>query len=335
VLPQAAVTVGAATLPRSSSYTELFAARGQRGYVVVLPSDVGRPGRSIRVIEIAGDGQVAKQRSLAVGRVYAYDIMHVSVGPDGLYVGTVVLHRFFPKVPDELLRIDPTTLAIVARAKFPAGVSAVEQGQQLWASIDDGRVLRLDPRTLTLRASRRVVPKPSPLTVAMVSVSTPAIGAGSLWVLAIGEHQRLDLVRMDPTSLAVRSRTFVSGKSGSIPWQSIQDVAAGSSSVYLWGNEIVPVDPHGAVVGRPISGADLEVESRSTSEPELESLAVDGSTLVALLGGPPSALVELDSRGRLLAQTALPGTTGELAVSGPNAWFGQGERFVHVRLYLP
>ena len=264
------------------------------------------------MIEIAGGGRVVRQRSLVVGRVYAQDIADVSAGPDGLYIGTGVLHRFFPTVPDELLRIDPTTLKVVARAKFPAGVTAVEQGRQLWAAIDDGRVLRLDPRTLKVRASRRVVPKPTPLTAAMVSVWAPAIGAGSLWVLAADEHQRLDLVRMDPTSLAVRSRTFVSGKSSPIRWQSIQAVAAGSSSIYLWGNETVPVDLHRAVVGQPIS------------EQNLGSLAVDGSTLVALVGGPPGALVELDAQGRLLAQTALSGATGDLAVSGRDAWFGEG-----------
>ena len=288
-------------------------------------------------MEIAGDGRVVRQRPIVVGHVYAQDIADVSDGPDGLYLGTAVLHRFFPNVPDEILRIDPTTLAIVAKAKFPARVSAVEQGQQLWAAIDDGRVLRLDPRTLSIRTSRRVVPEPSPLTEPLVAVSTPAIGAGSLWVLTADEHERLDLVRMDPTSLAVRSRTFVSGKSGPIPWQSIQEVAAGSGSVYLWGDEIVPVELHGAVVGRPISEADLAVESRSTSRPELESLAVDGSTLVALVTpfGGPSTLVELDSQGRLLAKSTLSGTAGELAVSGRDAWFGEGEVLVHARLNLP
>lgn len=335
-VPQAAATVGVATLRIPPSYTALFTATGQQAYVVILPPDTVPPRRAIRVIEIAGDGRVIKRRSLVVGRVYANDIMSVSAGADGLYVGTGVLHRFFPNVPDELLRIDPSTLAIVARAKFTAAVSAVEQRQRLWAATDDGRVLRLDPRTLAIRASRRVVAEPTPLTAATVSVSTPAVGAGSLWVLAAGERQHLDLVRMDPATLAVRSQTFVSGKSGPIPWQSIQEVAAGSS-VYLWGSEIVPVALHGAVVGRPIGEAELGGESRSAGRPELESLAVDGSTLVALvtpLGGP-SALVELAPQGRLLAQTTLSGIAGELAVSGRDAWFGEGRRFVHVRLNLP
>ncbi len=318
--------VGVATLRYPPTYTWLFAATGQRGFVVVLPAaDFPNP-RAIRVIDIAGDGRVVRQRSLVVGRVYAEDIADVSAGPDGLYIGTGVLHRFFPTVPDELLRIAPTTLKVVARAKFPAGVTAVEQGQQLWATTDDGRVLRLDPRTLKVRASRRVVPKSTPLTPAMVSVSAPAIGAGSLWVLAADEHQRLDLVRMDPTSLAVRSRTPVYGRGSSIPAEdTISYVAAGSRGVYLWGDEtIVRVNAHGAVEGKPIS------------EPNLGSLAVDGSTPIALVG-PPGALVELDAQGRLLAQTALSGATGDLAVSGRDAWFVEFvevERFVHVRLNL-
>jgi hypothetical protein len=323
-VPQAAVTVGVATLPFSPNYTELCAARGQRSFVVVLPPEVWPRRRAIRVIEIAGDGRVIRQRSLVVGWVYAADIMDVSAGPDGLYVGTGVLRRFFPHVPDELLRIDPTTLAIVAKAKFSAGVGAVAQGQQLWAVIDDGRVVRLDPRTLAVRASRRVVPKSSPLTPAMLSGSAPAIGAGGLWVLAADEHEHVDLVRLDPTSLAVLSRTPVYGDDSTIPrGDSITYVAAGGGGVCLWGDEIiVPVNTHG-------------VEGQPTSEPNLESLAVDGSTLVALLGGPPGALVELDPQGRLLAQTALSGSVGELAVSGFDAWFGKGEAFAHVRLNLP
>ena len=34
--------------------------------------------------------------------------------------------------------------------------------------------------------------------------------------------------------------------------------SAGSSSVYLWGNGIVPVDVHRGVEGRPITEANLE-----------------------------------------------------------------------------
>ncbi len=326
-VPPAAVTVGVATLRYPPTYTWLFAATGQRAYVVVLPAADWPKSRAIRVIEIAGDGRVVKQRSLVVGPVYAQDIMDVSAGPDGLYIGTTVLRRFFPHVPDELLRIDPTTLAIVATTKFSAGVGAVEQGQQLWAAIDDGRVARLDPGTLKVLASRRVVPKPTPVSAAMIWVSTPAIGAGSVWVLASDEHQHLDLVRLDPTTLAVRSRTPVHGKGSSISAEdTISYVAAGSRGVYLWGEEsIVRVNAHGAVEGKPIS------------EPNLGSLAVDGSTPIALVG-PPAALVELDPQGRLLARTPLPVGASELTVSGRDAWFVEyvkGERFVHVRLNLP
>ena len=319
-VPQAAVMIG--TLRLSPSDSESFAAIGQRAFAVVVPPQ----GPRIRVMEIAGDGRVIKQRWQVVGHVYANDIWDVSAGPDGLYVGTAVLHRFFPHVPDELLRIDPTTLAIVAKATFPAPVSAVEQGQELWASIGDGRVLRLDPQTLAIRASRRVAPKPSVATAALLSLSAPALGAGSLWVLVGDGRGHLELVRLDPTSLAVRSRTPVYGHGSAIRRGSINAVAAGNDGAYLWGDEIVPVDAGGAIEGRPVS------------EPGLQTLAVDGSTLVALVGAP-GALVELNAQGRLLARTALRDSSAELAVSGRDAWFmgdaGGGNGIVHVRLNLP
>lgn len=322
-VPQAAVTVGVATLRLSPCDTLLFAARGQRAFAVVLPPQ----GPRIRLMEIAGDGRVIDQRSLVVGHVYARGILGVSLGPDGLYVGTAVLHRFFPHVPDELLRIDPTTLAIVAKARFPARVAAVEKGQELWASIGDGRVLRLNPRTLAIRASRRLVPEPSPATAALLYMSAPALGAGSLWVLVGDGRGHLELVRLDPKSLAVRSRTPVYGHGSAIPRQSIQAVAAASNGAYLWGDEIVPVDVGGIIDDRPIR------------EPDLESVAVDGSTLVALVGGPPGALVELDRQGRVLARSVLRDGAGQLAVSGRDAWFlgdaGGGNGIVHVRLNSP
>jgi hypothetical protein len=323
-VPQAGVTVGVATLRLSPSDSVLLAAMGQRAFIVVQPPP---QGPRIRLMEIAGDGRVIDQRSLVVGHVYASDISGVSLGPDGLYVGTAVIHRFFPHVPDELMRIDPTTLAIVATATFPAPVAAAEQGQELWASIGDGRVLRLDPRTLAIRASRRVAPKPSAATAALLSLSAPALGAGSLWVLVGDGRGHLELVRLDPTSLAVRSRTPVYGHGSAIPRDSIQAVAAGNDHVYLIGDVIVPVDASGRLEGRPLS------------VPALESVAVDGPTLVALVGGSPGALVELNTQGRLLARTALRDGAGQLAVSGRDAWFlgdaGGGNGIVHVRLNLP
>ena len=217
-VPPAAVTVGVATLRFSPSYTELFAAAGQQAYAVVLPPETWPPRHAIRVIEIAGDGRVVKQRSLVVGRVYANDIRTVSAGPDGLYIGTGVLHRFFPHVPDELLRIDPSTLAIVAKAKFSDGVGAVEQGQQLRASIDDGRVLRLDPRHAegprleTGRAQADSCQRRDDLGCRRQPSGRAASGC---WLS--DEHQHLDLVRLDPTSLAVRSRTPVLGRAARSP----------------------------------------------------------------------------------------------------------------------
>jgi hypothetical protein len=276
---------------------------------------------------IAGDGRVTKQRWLTVGPAYDGDGWGLTAGPDGLYAGTHAVGQIpVQQTPDELLRIDPKSLAIVAKTRFPlpaSFVAAVATGQGLWVTLGDGHVLRLDPRTLAVLASRRLIPKPK----SWVYVSAPAIGAGSLWVEVDDGHGHFDLVRLDPRSLAVRSRTPLANYENLV-----SDIATGGDGVYLWGRNdlvggIVRVDAQGAIEGRPIS------------EPNLESLAVDGPRLVALVGGRSDALVELDLQGQLLARSTLRGVPDELVVSGRDAWFGGdaggGSGVVHVRLNLP
>src|SRR5438105_5419418 len=188
-LPPAGKVVG--TLRFSPYETVLFAARaGSLFELVPRP-----PSKRVVVMRVDGDGGTARSSFLLGSAQY---LTTPVAGPEGLYAGTAVIRRF-TKVPDELVRIDSHTLALQARASFPAWVEPVAQGPGLGASVGDGRVVRLDPRTLAVRASRRLVPAP---------VSRPAVGLGSVWVVA-GDARSLQLVRLDPVSLSVRSRTRV------------------------------------------------------------------------------------------------------------------------------
>ena len=305
-LPQAGAIVSTLRLPLRG--TVLFAARNRSLFALVVAP--GR-ARTITVVRVDPRGVVSRRR---VAFAHSGFLMNVSAGRDGVYAGTAVIKRF-ADVPDELVRIDAVTLRIRARAFFPAAVASAEDGRRMWASIGDGRVVRLDPRTLETEASRRIVPAGGSAVL-----SKPALGLGSLWVVA-GDETDLELVRLDPATLAVRSRTRIPTR-GDLS-QALRRVVADSRHVYLVGSAIVAVDAGGKLIGRP------------RLVPGLANAELHGSGLAGLTGGPPS-LVLLDARGRIRARTRLVDAGADLVVSGGDAWFlgdgGRGNGIVHVHL---
>jgi hypothetical protein len=308
VLPQAGLVVGTLRFPVRE--TPLFTARGGSLFVLNVPS---QRAKSITVTREGRSGTLTSRR---VPFALPYYLMDVSAGPDGVYAGTAVIKRF-TNVPDVLVRIDPETLAVQARASFPSRVAAIEQGRSMWASIGDGRVVRLDPRTLAIEASRRLL---SVAAVSMrgLSLSKPAFGLGSLWVLA-GDKLGLELVRLDPMSLAVRSKTDLSVGVA----RAVGRVIAGSGHVYLVGAAVVGVDARGKLLGRPVAAPDLAIAD------------IHGSGLVGLTA-PNPALVLLNAHGWIVARTSVHDDSLLLTVSGDNAWFlgdaGHGNGIVHVHL---
>lgn len=305
---QAGAVVGTVRLSPGQE-TALLAARPGALYAIVT---TGRTSQFTVLREVGG----VVTRSRVAFDLSNY-LVSVSAGRDGVYAGTAVIRRF-RDVPDELLRIDPRTLRVVARASFPSRVSTVEQGDSMWAAIGDGRIARLDPRTLKILASQQVLPAAA--IEAGGTLSAPAVGARSLWVLA-GTAPKLELVRIDPATLAIRSRTPLAAHG--VRAGAVHAVVAQGKSVYLVGSQVAGIRADGAVA------------SRSRAAPQLDAAEVDGSTLVGLVGAPP-ALVQLDAHGHVLRRTALRDAGGQLAVSGRDAWFvgdaGRGEGIVHVRL---
>jgi len=311
-LPQVGTTEG--TVRVSVRDTVLFAARGRSLFALVVP-----PGHaaSVTVMRVDHTGAATRNRVSfdLPGGGYLAD---VSAGPDGIYAGTAVIRRF-TQAPDKLVRIDPRTLTIRARASFPASVATVEQGSRMWAAIGDGRVVRLDPSTLAIEASRRVLSAAATASGAAV-LSKPAFGLGSVWVLA-GNVTNLELVRMEPTSLAVRSRTRV--PTGGDLAQALNHVAADASHVYLVGGALAAVGADGKLLGRPVLVGGLA------------NAAIHGTGLIGLTAEAP-ALVLLDPDGRIRARTTFADAGADLAVSGQDAWFlgdaGRGNGIVHVQV---
>ena len=171
----------------SRSAPERSTALGNALFLITFPE---QHATSITVERVDPTGT----RSRRLPFPLAYYLMDLSAGAQGLYAGTSVIKRF-TNVPDVLLRIDPVTLEVRARASFPARIAAVEAGDRMWASLGDGRIARLDPTTLRVLATRRLL---SARSVAMqgLGLSKPALGLGSLWGLA-GRGTHTDLIRMD------------------------------------------------------------------------------------------------------------------------------------------
>jgi hypothetical protein len=304
LLPPAGTVLGTIRIPVRD--TSLYTARGNTLFLITFPE---QHATSITVERVDPSGT----RSRRLPFPLAYYLMDLSAGAKGLYAGTSVIKRF-TNVPDELIRLDPATLKVLARAAFPARVAALEAGGRMWASIGDGRVVRLDPVTLRALALRRLISLRS-VAIQGLGLSKLAVGLGSLWVLA-GGGTHTDLVRMDPTTLAVRSRTRIP------PGKQITQVIGDASHVYL----VVPGIASGNANGKL---------GRLSPDMNLDAAAIYGDGVVGL-NDAKLALEILDAQGRVTASTSLRDMGGEVAISGGNAWFlgdaGSGNGIVHVRL---
>ena len=153
---------------------------------------------------------------------------------------------------------------------------------------------------------------------------TPALGLGSLWVLA-GDERDLQLVRMDPSTLAVRSKISVPTR-GNL-YQSLNSITADANHVFLTGRGLARVAADGQLTGPPMIGSGLA------------AAALHGSDLVAVTD-PPTALELLngdgDGDGHVQARLPLIDAGGSLAVSGDTAWLlgnaGHGDGIVQIHL---
>jgi hypothetical protein len=305
--PQAGQILG--VTPFSAKETELYAASESSLFVIVIPPD---NSPKITVMRIADDGSTASR-----GVPFSLEnyLMSMTAGPEGVFAGTAVVKRFTGE-PDALIRIDPSSLSVTAHVAFPASVAPLQVDRDLWASIGDGRVLRLDPQTLAIEASAQVVPAASAAT-SEASISRPAFGLGSLWVVERTGARRT-LLSLDPTTLAILTET-------ALPSRGLDNVIADGQYVYVTGlQSFAQVASDGGLS-----------ESRA-NVPGLDGLEPYGSDLVGLVGGSEPALVIVAPSGDLAARTALADAGSELALSGRDVWFlgkAQGTLgIIHARL---
>ncbi|HTR70335.1 MAG TPA: hypothetical protein VMH41_08920, partial [Mycobacteriales bacterium] len=277
----------------SGQSTQLMAAQGDSLFVV----DIG-PGSAptVRALRLGGAKTLRRRIDVALGA----DLDDVSTGRFGFYLGTDVPRRF-SAARNELLRLDPKTLKIVARARFIGAVATSERGSQMWATVG-GRVLRLDPRSLQTLKARRVPDfRATPLQTTVVS--KPAIGLGSIWVLVSNGHES-QLVRLDPTTLAGQSQIRVPETRGR---DSFLGVIANPTHVYLSGSRLASVDRSGAI--------------RLLPTPTLGTAIVDGNAALATDETLPE-LFRIDADGHIEARAKI--SSGPMTLSARTLWIQGG-----------
>ena len=167
-LPPAGIILG--SLPFFSTQTALYTTRGSSLFVLLISPP---PSSALTIERLDPSGALASKR---LPFALTYYLSDLSSGPDGVYAGTAVIRRF-TESPARLLRIDPHSLAIVAQASFPGSVATLAEGSLLWAALGDGRLVRLNPQTLAIEASRQLLPADEMSTKIL---SKPALGLGSL-----------------------------------------------------------------------------------------------------------------------------------------------------------
>jgi hypothetical protein len=125
-----------------------------------------------------------------------------------------------------------------------------------------------------------------------------------------------ELIRMDPETLEVRSRT-----PAPLPGD-LTGIAADANHVYLVGTALARVDTAGRI------GPTIRV-------PNLATAALDANGLVGLTY-PEPAFVRLSPSGEVIARIPLRDSSAQLVTNGRNAWFagdgGAGPGIVHVSL---
>lgn len=314
-LPQTATIVGTLRLPVADGI--LFEASGPTLYVVA--SSKQRPS-VITVERVSASGSVTKEPG---GIKLSKFLSSIAIGREGLYVATSLPARFFDQ-PDEVVRINPGTLHIVKRAFFSGPLALAADGRWLLASTGDGRVLRLDPRTLRLQASKLVLTnggKPPDYA----TLSRPAVGLGSVWVVALHDRSQRELVRMDPSTLAIRSRTQIP-TSGRLS-EALRSVVGSTSHVYLVGDGVAEVNEGGHFVRSAVS------------VPGLEAAAIYGNHLIGVIEAQSASLVSISAAGQILARTSTHHAGAPIIVGGHEVWLlgdiGQGNGIVHLRLINP
>jgi hypothetical protein len=257
------------------------------------------------------------RRNLSDPLAYYFSQM-VAYGPS-VFIATSVVKRF-TDAPDELLRVDASTLRVTGRTRLPSGVVALASGiGQLWVATED-RILRVNPRSLATEASYRI-PGATVPPVGSSTITALALGPGGLWATLNASVRRSFLYRLDPLTLTVRRREALPALDAD---QGLEVVADPESSWLVLGRYIRRVAPSGQL-------------SRPLLTPGLQGAAAQGRGLLALLytGSSNETLIELNRRGKVIARSKIADAGGRVAVDGRAVWLLHGLGLAHWTLIHP
>jgi len=289
--------------------TNLMAASDGRLFgVQILGSGTGAT-----ILRIDPNGSIARHSlSDALATYYA----RLIASGASVYVGTSVIERF-TNAPDELLRIDAATLAVIARRTLPGGVvGLVADATNLWVALPD-RVLRLDPSSLAIRASV-VIPGASPPPVGSVGVTALALGPGEL-LATVGDARQRTLYRFEPAALAILGQTSLANP------EQVTGVVGGSESAWLTGVDWVErIDPSGRL------GARIATHG-------LQAAVAQGHGLLALVdeGFTSEALLQVNAGGAVVGRTAVGDAGARIALDGSEVWLLHDLGITHWTLLTP
>jgi hypothetical protein len=238
-------------------------------------------------------------------------LAEVAAGPSGVWV----LNRRRGK-PDELVRVDPATDAVLARLQVNGVVSHLAVGEDggVWLyrtgmTLDRPELVRVDPSTNRVADTIALPPGPPGIPT---GASALLVAGGSVWLA--DQHNRL--FQVAPASRRVREVTD-GGHSLAVGHLAF----AGGWVWATWGLLLYRIDPRAGTVTMTVNNPDLH-----NAMPAVGLAGGAGQLWLYGVGGAGEQLLKLDpADGRLLAMRQLSSRTDQTGV------MAAGDRVVAVR----
>jgi hypothetical protein len=289
--------------------TNLMAAAGGRLYGALTPSS----GTSATMLRIAADGSIAR---LTLSDPLASSYSWLAAHGSSLYLGTSV-DKKFTGAADELIRIDGSTLKAVRRTTLPGGViGLIADSQDVWVGLAD-RVLRVDPLSLEVKASR-IIPGTSGPPAGPRSVNSLALGPDGLMATVGGVGNDM-LYRLNAVDLSIVGHTDLPD-----PGQ-VTGVVGDGESAWLTGVDWVQrLDPSGTLGAR-------------TAAPALQAAVAQGQGMLALVyeASGSEALLEINAQGAVIGRSEVGDAGGRIALDGSDVWLLNGLSLAHWTIVTP
>ena len=238
-------------------------------------------------------------------------LAEVAAGPSGVWV----LNRSHGK-PNDLVRVDPATDAVLSRLPVGGVVSHLAVGEDggVWLyrtgmTLNRSELVRVDPSTNRVADTIALPPGPPGIPT---GASALLVDGGSVWLADL--HNRL--FKVDPATRRVREVTD-GGHSLAVSHLAF----AGGWVWATWSLLLYRIDPRTGTVTMTVNNPDLH-----NAMPATGLAGGAGQLWLYDLGGTGEQLIKLDpADGRLLAMRQLSSRTGQTGV------MAAGDRVVAVR----